>query len=88
MSAGLAFSTTWVNRYQAYVILASVAFMAAWLIRLIHRNGPRRGLAASARLIWRQVLAMATEYGLTLLITIGISGLIQGTEKKMKYSYG
>lgn len=73
---GLSFFTTWMNRYQMYVILASIVIMVAWLIRLARKNGARRGFAASVRMIWRQALAMGIVYIATLLIATMISGLI------------
>jgi hypothetical protein len=39
----------------------------------------RRGLTASARLVWRQAVAMGATYGLTLLAAITISALVRGS---------
>lgn len=76
---GLAFFTTWMNRYQMYIIAVTIAIMAAWLVRLARKDGVRRGLTASARLIWRQAVVMGAAYGITLLATLTISGLIRGS---------
>lgn len=48
---GLSFFTNWMSRYQAYFIAASVAVMAAWLFRVIRRNGAGQGVKATARQI-------------------------------------
>ena len=75
---GLSFFTTWMNRYQLYLVVAGVVVMAAWLIRLVRRTGAGRGYAAAARAIWRQALVMGAMYALTLVIAIMVSGLIRG----------
>jgi hypothetical protein len=76
---GLSFFTTWMNRYQMYIVLGSVAIMTAWLIRRARRDGIRRGFAASIRLIWREAVIMGAAYGITLLIATAVSGLIRGS---------
>ena len=76
---GLSFFTTWMRSYQTYFIIASIAIMAAWLLRRIRANGAGRGLAAAARGIWRQALTMGAVYAATLLTAIVAAGLVRGT---------
>lgn len=76
---GLSFFTTWMNRYQMYFIIASIALMAAWVIRLIRSSGGRSGFAAAARTIWRQTLTMAVVYAFTLAAAMAVAALVRGT---------
>ncbi len=73
---GLSFFTTWMSRYQVYFIAASIAIMAAWLFRVIRRDGAGRGVKAAARQIGRQALTMAAVYLVTLLAGMAAAGLI------------
>lgn len=68
---GLSFFTTWVERYQVYLIGASIALMALWLVRLTRRYGAsRQGMRATGRLLIRHGLVMASVYAITLGLTV------------------
>jgi hypothetical protein len=71
----LSFFTTWMRHYQVYLIIASIAVMAAWLLHLIRVNGAGRGFAAAARGIWRHAAAMGAVYALTLLAAMAATRL-------------
>jgi hypothetical protein len=74
---GLSFFTTWMRHYQVYFIIASIAVMAAWLLRLVRVNGAGRGLLAVASGIWRQALTMGAAYALTLAAAAAAAGLVR-----------
>ncbi len=77
-AGGLSCFTSWMNRYQMYVIIGSAAIMTAWLIHTTRGDRTRQRFAAAARQIWRQALVMGAVYTHTLLAAVAISGLVRG----------
>lgn len=76
--AGASFATTLMDRYQTYAIVASVLFLAGWLIRLVRTSGLHRPqLRRYARQLARHAVVMAGAYGLTLGAALGVSTLIR-----------
>ncbi|HET8642949.1 MAG TPA: hypothetical protein VFM37_13505 [Pseudonocardiaceae bacterium] len=70
----LSFFGVWMDQYQVYFVLASLAAMAAvltWMIR-------RLGLRSAKRVVLRHAVVMVVAYVVTLGVATMISGLIAG----------
>jgi hypothetical protein len=75
--AGLSAAGRLMDRYQPYLIAASVLMMAWWLLRTFRAqrqrpDGPGRA-AAVARTLGRQLVPMGVMYAGTLLVTMAVS---------------
>jgi len=69
----LSFFGTWMQRYQPYFILASVAVMAIAAVSLLRRHDER----ATKRML-RHIGVMVAAYVLTLGAATMVSGLVAG----------
>ncbi len=78
-ASGLSFFTTWMHRYQIYSILASIALMTIWVVRLIRRNGAGRGMAAALRGLRWHAITMGAVYLLTLVAMMAVAALVHAT---------
>ena len=64
------FFTTLMDRYQPYFILGSIAIMALWLTRHLHRQGIS---LRDGRAVLRTVGRHAVVMGVVYLVTLGIA---------------
>jgi hypothetical protein len=68
------------DRYQPYLIAASVLVMAWWLLRTLRAHGQRPvgrgGMAVVARALGRQLVPMGIVYAGTLLVTMAVAQLL------------
>lgn len=71
------FFTGLMERYQLHFVIASIAIMAAMLLRQLRRKGvPLRDLRAVARTVGRHALVMGVVYLITLGIAAGAAQLL------------
>ncbi len=75
---GVGFFATLMDRYQLVFIAASLAVMAAWLIRAARVSGGQgRELRRTSRSLARHAVFMGGAYVVTLALTLPLSMLVK-----------